>query len=436
MQDNHFKALILCIVGSILSLIFFTYSDFSPFVNMMAAVGPLIYYHFFYLYPKAKNGLSQAAIDSVYYYGFLVTVTALAISAITIANTNSGSLNLVIYQFGIGLLATGYAVIARMHLSSISSTLDEVNQEILLKNYIQKSLDLVSQIDLASSSLSSFATNIMQKTELVSQKSLEISQRAMIDVAKIFEQEMKSSLAISKEGLIEVRNLVKDTTFLTERTELQNSIKQTVNCTQVLNNSFENLNKRIQAGSESLNANLNLFRTLNETFSGLSTTLIEFSNENGSIKKASLALQESALALESGSKSIDANIQAFDELSKALNNSIKSVTDEAKDLSLKTSKFKIPTQRLLEILDASSKLDSKLDVLGENFESFGKKIISAQNQIENSTASLKSSIEASNAALEADVVKSSKAATQLTNQLINLTQEIISSTNKVQGTIN
>lgn len=436
MQDNHFNTLVVCMFCSGLGLIVFTLFDANPKFTMAVGLAPLVYYHFIYLFPKAKIGLTQAAIDSVYYFGFLITVTALAISAISIANSNNGSLSLVILQFGIGLIATAYAVVARMHLSSIASTLDEVNQELLLKNYVQKSLELINNIEMASSTLTSFSSNIMNRTESISRESIEISQRAMVDVARIFEQEMQSTLALTREGLLEIKGLVKDTAFLAERSELQNSIKQTIQSTQALNTSYDGLIDKIKSGTESFSDSLSMYRSLNESLVGLSETINEYNKENGTIKAATEALLNTSSALSLGTKNLQANIQAFDELSEALNASIRSSTDEAKDLASKTTRFKAPTQRLLDLLEASSKVDEKLDSLGENFDTFGKQILLAQDTLVSVSANIKTSINQSNASLEENVQNSSKAATQLTNQLIQLTQEIINSTNKVQGAAN
>src|SRR5690349_5241898 len=86
----------------------------------IGAVAPLVAYHV-RLASLLKNGLADPngfLVDSVYYFGFLITVFALAVTAFTIA-VSSDSPNLIstiLQQFGAGLLATGYAVMARLHL--------------------------------------------------------------------------------------------------------------------------------------------------------------------------------------------------------------------------------------------------------------------------------------------------------------------------------
>jgi hypothetical protein len=52
-----------------------------PWGSILFGICPLIWYHLGYLVPRARKGLTQAAIDSVYYFGFVLTLSALALSA-------------------------------------------------------------------------------------------------------------------------------------------------------------------------------------------------------------------------------------------------------------------------------------------------------------------------------------------------------------------
>ena len=120
-----------------------------PLVGVAFGIAPLFSYHIFYLAPKAKkNELTQPAIDSVYYFGFLITVASLGLSAISIANSGDETdFNNVIFQFGVGLIATGYAVIARMHLISIRAQADAHNTEEAMESFIKKSMTLTQAVD-------------------------------------------------------------------------------------------------------------------------------------------------------------------------------------------------------------------------------------------------------------------------------------------------
>src|SRR4051812_10893948 len=92
MKSTYFRTLFNCIVGSFGLLIFASVAasrgmPLDRWVAVVLALAPLVYYHLFYLLPRAKQGLSQGAIDSVYYFGFLITVAALGVSAISVATS-------------------------------------------------------------------------------------------------------------------------------------------------------------------------------------------------------------------------------------------------------------------------------------------------------------------------------------------------------------
>ena len=85
MREAYFKTLSVCMLISVSLLAATAFLHLPPWVALVCSVAPLTYYHLGFLAPRAKKGLNQAAIDSVYYYGFLVTIAALGVSAVTVA---------------------------------------------------------------------------------------------------------------------------------------------------------------------------------------------------------------------------------------------------------------------------------------------------------------------------------------------------------------
>src|SRR5438876_5052062 len=82
------RALIVGICFSISAIGLTSYYHGHPLVAMSLGIAPLILYHALLVF-YASDGLTQATIDSVYYFGFLVTVAALGASAIHVAITVS-----------------------------------------------------------------------------------------------------------------------------------------------------------------------------------------------------------------------------------------------------------------------------------------------------------------------------------------------------------
>lgn len=434
MTENYFKTLLVCVIASVVMLSASTAFKLSPWLVMMGGIVPLLYYHLLYLKPLAQEGLSQAAIDSVYYFGFLVTVSALGISAISIAfDGASANLNTVIYQFGIGLFATGYAVVARMHLSSLSAALSEVNQEVLTKRYIKRSTDLINEIDMAASSLSEFSKSIMERTVEVTEAANAAAQRSMIDMAKSFEDEMKFSISLAREGLSEIRNLVHDTAFANERIELQQSIKGTINAAHELNAALSDLTSNVRAGSESAAQSVSIANNLTESLGKITSNIQDFSGEEGALATAAQGLKDSSSALDHGSKSLISTMASITELTEGLSSTAQSSAEFAKRIIASTSKIQSPTEKLENLFVVAGNLDTVFDSLVGHFEELAVVIKSTHTAIEESTKEIKQSINSSAQLLESDVQRSTQAAALLTDRLIQVAQNIIDSTRKIQG---
>lgn len=212
-----------------------------PWVATLGGVGPLIWYHVRYLTPRAaREGLSQSAIDSVYYFGFLVTIAALGVSAVSLAlGGGKESMETIAYQFGLGLLATGYAVFARMHLTSISTWVDERSPEALLDGYLKRTQELVTNVEMASEQFVTLTNSLMAKTERVTNQATELTERKMLALAESFDQQLRETLASGNQGLSDLRAMVSETSFREERKELVQSVKVTLEAVTQLNKSLQ-----------------------------------------------------------------------------------------------------------------------------------------------------------------------------------------------------
>jgi drug/metabolite transporter (DMT)-like permease len=102
-------------------------------IGLIAGVLPLLGYYYAL---ARKKLLSPSEIDSVYYFGFLVTVITLVSTAVAIGiATKLPELKWILLQFGLGLIATGIALFARLMLMTKSTSeveLDVVESSKLL----------------------------------------------------------------------------------------------------------------------------------------------------------------------------------------------------------------------------------------------------------------------------------------------------------------
>lgn len=355
MTDSYFRRMFYCIVASVAILAGANAKNVSPLVGMVCGVLPLIYYHWFYLTPMAKGGLSQVAIDSVYYFGFLITITALGISAVSIASAvaNSGSpidLGVVVYQFGAGLFATGYAVIARMHLSSIATTLADTSPDAVFDKYMQRSLQLVDNVEMAVMRTADFSTQVVSATTTVLEAARSASERAMLDVARIFENEMKSSLALTREGLTEIRALVAESSFTSEREELIKSVTTTLDATTKLNIALLEFSDSTNESDKAARQSISIMGLLNEALQKFYLNVEEIGGNNGILSQHAASIQSSTGAIEISTNNLNDSTVKLSSISESLTN-----------IAPTFHKIKLNAKRTHDQLDALSAVVSKFE---------------------------------------------------------------------------
>lgn len=125
MHKAFFPLFLTSFLGIALSSVFQHSSGALQWMGLVAGLLPLMIYHWTLMRTRL---LSSTEIDSVYYFGFLVTVITLVTTAISIGLTETKpELKWVLLQFGLGLVATGYALFARLHLLAKSTTSAEVD---------------------------------------------------------------------------------------------------------------------------------------------------------------------------------------------------------------------------------------------------------------------------------------------------------------------
>lgn len=373
MKDNHFPVLILSIGFSVLVLVLVAVANSTsgfnipPWLALACALAPLIYYHLMYLAPRARVGISQTAIDSVYYYGFLITVAALGISAISISTTKGTDWNTetVVYQFGVGLFATGYAIIARMHLTSIASTVDDRSIESIMDRYVKRSLELVDNVETAAIRIAEFSKTAETITTDIAEKSRATAERSMLRVANVFEQEMLSTLALARDGLTEIRGLVADTTFTTEREELARSITATIEISTKLNKALDEYTTRAQASAAATKRTAESTLLLDESIQSFRRDVEAFGGENGALKATAASVRDSGAAIDESSRALAGAAERLHESADAISDTgatFKSMRTIAKKAS----------EQLDALADVTVRLDSALTSIGSTANASGK----------------------------------------------------------------
>jgi methyl-accepting chemotaxis protein len=300
-SSGYFSALKICIATSMALLIVATLLRLPPWTAAAGGILPLIYYHVFYLTPRARHGLSQVAIDSVYYYGFLVTVAALGMSAVTLAvSQGKVPLNDIAYQFGLGLLATGYAVFARMHLTSISLLVDDASPEAVLDQYVVRCRELVTNVEMASTRFMDLSNSMMAKSEEVAETARRSTERSMLDLARVFDEQLRATLASGRAGLTEIRGLVSEVAFVEEREALVRSVKETLEVVTALNVAIGEFEKRSVAGARGAEAVAQTSNQLNDTLLAFDGNLARIGGKDGALATSTQAFAEAQAVVTEG----------------------------------------------------------------------------------------------------------------------------------------
>jgi predicted nucleic acid-binding Zn-ribbon protein len=259
-----------------------------PWGSMFASAAPLLWYHVGYLKPKAERGLSQAAIDSVYYFGFLVTIAALGVSAVSLAQSGGKEpIENIAYQFGLGLLATGYAVLARMHLASVAKAVDEASAEAVMDKYVQRSRELVMNVEMASVQFAEFSRTLMAMTKEAVESSRVSAEKSMLEVARVFDEQLRGTMVSANHGISELRGMMSEASFVHERGELSKSLKMTLEGTTQVNAALSDLASGLNASKQELADMSSSARTLSDSVKLLERAVGDLGSSDGVAMKAS-----------------------------------------------------------------------------------------------------------------------------------------------------
>lgn len=258
----------LLVVGAIV-IARSSWPTWASWLVMLPGIAPLCWYHRKVLLPKAESGLPQVAIDSVYYFGFLVTVAALCISALMVGlHGAAASIDTIVMQFSAGLVATGYAVAARLDLQSRGSATSEATLEEVMDKYVHKSIALVDNVEKASQRLSVFSQQIVERTIEAAELTRLAANEKMLGVATQFSDQMGEALESARQGIHEFRVVMNSTAFAAERQQYVDGMKESVHAVRALNAGIADLvtktQEKVRLTQQDIAASTNLSARLNE----------------------------------------------------------------------------------------------------------------------------------------------------------------------------
>lgn len=117
---------------------------------------------------RQDHSLGQSAVDSIYYFGFLITIFSLAASVFRVWLHGIGQdIGALIAHFGVGLLATGLALAFRMWLTAVTEQLGKKDLDETIETYIRRIDDVVTKVEMSAASFEGLSRSLQERTESV-----------------------------------------------------------------------------------------------------------------------------------------------------------------------------------------------------------------------------------------------------------------------------
>lgn len=411
-----------------------------PFFLGVAAVIPLVVYHLAYLAPRAP-GLKPAEVDSVYYLGFLITVAALAAAALQIATAGQTDVAPVLRKFAAGLLATGYAVIARLHLQSVARSEPLENPEQILDSYVSRSGLLLDNLEIAILRLGNLSEKAIAETERV----VSTSQSLLDKRAKGTIEEVDRALRTCLEGAVEsvggMRLLITDPSFSAERQAFASSLRDGIAASRALKTALEKLVDDVGSTGDSFDRGRAALDSLTGSSEVLNAQLGKMLGEYGALastasdmtsaSEASQRAAESARIASAGVAELVAKLASSGAALGELELSAAGAGATVGELSTVYNRLSAAAEQLADVLKASENLASGLDRIGYQLPELVPKIQTIGQEFD----ALHRALTSTASSLEADVHRSKQAVGLLAEGLAEVADTIIKRTQERQARV-
>lgn len=439
MTVRYFPALLACMTVSFVVLAAGLVVSVTSWFWVPAAVLPLMYYHLGFLRPRIAKATDSAAIDSVYYFGFLITVAALALSAVSMGRTTAPDFHLVLVKFGIGMVATGYALIARMHLQSLATPDSSQTAESVMDAYVHRTQELVDNVETAIVRVNSFSQIVLDETRETHIRAQAQIEQSLIDSARAFQKELGDVGASIREGISSIGGLLDDISSSTERTELLEVVKSTVITARELTTSMKVFSDQFMSGADAVLTTKAAIEAIEPSFHQFNVVLDQIGAPEGNLAHAANSLlsltDASTKAADSArdalrttadlTRQFDAQgtmFVAMGEFAKTASQQFDNLGKTGAGLDVALSEFAKAIETADTLSQNLSKVQASLPELTVELEALTRKL-----------AELKESVSTAARDLEADVRRSAEATMLLTTSLTGVAQNIIHQTRVHQG---
>ena len=410
-----------------------------PALVAFLAIAPLVAYHGYLSRrrgpgPFGAGQPSDAEIDSVYYVGFLVTVMELAASAL-ILYRDAGAVDQVLLRFAIGLMATAYAVVARLHLQSgLPASADDAER--VWFEYTNRSRELLTDLELAVIRMQEFRGLVERELTGGMQEIGDCLRDTAAGSARAFKEELGRAADGARLVLEATHALLIGDEAMKARDGLRQQLASAASAGADMSKCFERLVEQGEAissafekASDASSPLADELTTLGSAFNGLATKADGLPDAMAKIGSAAQATADAAEAAKKAAEWIaplgSAAAMAAPAVA-ALGEAVAATKNDVDGLGA-------PLSALVASVDtASARVEAAADALGRidsGVERMPERVLQLSAELDGLTQRLRQALPA----LESDVESSSAAVLRLANGLASLADLIIERTRERQG---
>lgn len=403
-----------------------------PVMNLVVGLTPMATWH--WLLHDSRNA-SQAEIDTIYFFGFLVTLVTLMCAALLLVLQPAGlrseqQILTIGVQFALGLLATGYGLFARVILTNRRSMIND--QEEAVAQYLENMQSMLYRMRDAVEVFDKFQSQVVENAE----KGAERVASSALGVVKAQLQEPLEELGSS------LKKIAADFSELDESgsiKKMNTGFTRTNTALSKVSKSIDELDSKIASDTPSITELTPLMRDLSQSVIELKSELQKLREETAQVTTVSAGLRAEygefsdatgTLVAELSEINAETVAERFSLLSSnvgELSASIGSIRQHIETMSgllpAANQGFDNVTGKISQFGDKAKQLSDSLDTIKNGlvrFETLGTSIERLNGQIKNLSDSFSGNSSGSDTSFQ-----------NLTGQLNSLAKDLDSSTQQL-----
>jgi chromosome segregation ATPase len=348
-NKNIFSILLVIAFVGILAQSQFNFGPkYDTLILVAAGFTPLILYRY---YLGSRDTLTQTEIDSIYYFGFLVTLIVLGATALRLVFF-SAQIESVAAQFGLGLLATGFGLWSRLTLLTKNVTTDASDE------LLQRQLNHIGQITERFSETVELFKNLRDEAITRSQDAMRATTSAALQKLSDELSQPLNALSLNIIAVTESLGKFDSRTFNNieiNAKALSDSIPDTTESITKLKERVIELDLSLKSPTLELTNFHDKLKSSNVELVGLPGNLSELKSSSNLMKSS---LEEATLSLQRFSKidfsELPSLISGYIKISDEIGRITLQITGSPQLIGTETANFKVTLDNLSKEMKAKS----------------------------------------------------------------------------------